>query len=108
MPATDKPAQLPLIEAAYLAFRAPAESIDDPPSLDETRTYVIKATAFEMKVKRMKDGELRNVINLDIEEIYEEGKQPPESKRQPGLFAVESDEDGEAEDEVEDEAEGEE
>lgn len=86
-----KAAQLPLIESAYLKFRAPVEMLDNPPAKGDTCTFVIEATCYEIKSTDMKDGEERNVISLQVDRIWEEGQKPPGEKNQPGLFAVDGD-----------------
>lgn len=95
----DKPANLPstnaldnlpvqgaLIESAVVKFTGNGGALDDPPGLDEQRTYIVKATCVGHDHRLRKDGEERVTAVMEIDACWERGKQPDADKNQGSLF----------------------
>lgn len=97
---TDKPQDLPTtnalddipddlldIPAAYLSFGTSPCALDDPPEIDEVRTYIVRVRCTGKTEKERTDGEMRHGRQLAIQACWESGKQPPNTdENQPGLF----------------------
>jgi hypothetical protein len=66
--------------AAYLVFGSSPEAFENPPAVDDIRTYVVKTvcTGEHGPLKR-KDGELRHTRTLQVIGCWESGKQPPDT-----------------------------
>ncbi|CPR79488.1 hypothetical protein [Mycobacteroides abscessus] len=87
------PLQQPLIEAAYAKFTGQsAGALEDPPALDEERTYVVTAKCVEHKTRRRKDAEERLTTTMEIVTMHEQGKAPAKDDSQGSLY--DQDEDG--------------
>jgi hypothetical protein len=71
------PIQGALIEEAVVQFSGNSRDlIENPPELDDERTYVVKATCVEVKNKRRDDGEVRTTVVMHIDSCHEQGKVP--------------------------------
>lgn len=83
----DKPIQGALIEAAFVRFSgSSAVALDDPPELDEPRTYIVKATCKSVNHALRKDNEERVTVVMEIDSCYEQGKVPIVDDNQASLF----------------------
>lgn len=99
---TDMPDNLtqePLIEAAFIKFSGTSNgTLDDPPALDEERTYVVKAICKAQHKDRRADNEDRLTVTMGITAVWEQGKVPIVDEAQPSLFddamAAEGDDEG--------------
>lgn len=89
--ALDKqPIQGALIEAAFVKFAGTsASALDDPPELDEARTYIVKATCTAVHHELRRDNEERITITMAIDSLYEQGKVPIVDEQQGSLYAIE-------------------
>lgn len=82
-----QPVQGALIEAAFVRFNGSSNgALEDPPALDEERTYIVKATCIELKHKRNKDHEERVTAVMEIDSCFERGKVPIVDENQGSLF----------------------
>jgi len=79
--------QEPLIEAARVKITGGLSdsALGDPPELEESRTYIVKARCVDRHYKII-DGEKRLICYMAQESIYERGKVPIVDENQPGLF----------------------
>ena len=77
----------PLIEASRVKFAGmSSDSLEDPPKLDEARTYTVQATCTAITRERMKDGEMRLVAKMQVDELREGTGPKPAAESDPGLF----------------------
>jgi hypothetical protein len=77
----------PLIEASRVKFAGmSSDSLEDPPKLDEARTYTVEATCTAITRERMKDGEMRLVAKMQVDELWEGSGPKPAAESEPGLF----------------------
>jgi len=77
----------PLIEASRVKFAGmSSDSLADPPKLDEARTYTVEATCTAITRERMKDGEMRLVAKMQVDELWEGAGPKPAAESEPGLF----------------------
>ncbi len=89
----------PLIEASRVKFAGmSSDSLEDPPKLDEARTYTVEATCTAITRERMKDGEMRLVAKMQVDELWEGTGPKPAAESEPGLFDEAGDDWGEEED----------
>lgn len=87
------PGQEPLIEAARVQFAGMSlDSLDQPPDLDDVMTFEVKATCTGVLLKRMKDGELRRVRIMEVNEVTALGG-AVKPERDPELTYLDSDAD---------------
>jgi hypothetical protein len=85
-----RPIQGALIEAAWVKFAGTSHiALEDPPELDEGRTYIVKATCRKVETTLRKDNEERHAVVMEIDTIYEQGKVPIVDEKQPSLFEAE-------------------
>lgn len=90
---TVMPNQEPLLEAARVRFVGMSlDSLDEPPELDDTMTFEVKATCTGRLRERMRDGELRRVAIMTVDEVTALGSST-HPERDPELSY--GDEDGE-------------
>ncbi len=83
-----KTVQGALIEAAWVKFAGSSVvALDDPPELDESRVYIVKATCRKRENTLRKDHEERLAVTMEIDSCYERGKVPIVDEDQPSLFA---------------------
>lgn len=76
-----------LIESAWVKFAGTSHiALEDPPELDEPRTYIVKATCKKVETTLRKDNEERHAVVMEIDSIYERGKVPIVDDKQPTLF----------------------
>lgn len=94
----DLPAQGALIEAAVVKFTGNGGALDDPPNLEEQRTYIVKATCVGHDHRLRKDGEERVTAIMEIDACWEKGKQPDVDQNQGSLFPTGDADDGDDED----------
>jgi len=85
------PVQGALIESAVVKFTGNGGALDDPPQLEEQRTYVVKATCVGHDHRLRKDGEERVTAIMEIDSCYEKGKQPDVDTNQGSLFTETAD-----------------
>lgn len=86
------PLQQPLIDAAYVRFTgSSAGALEDPPELDETRTYVVTATCKQVNHSMRKDNEERVTTVMEISVLHEQGKTPAKAAEDPALFDEDED-----------------
>lgn len=72
-----QPMQGALIEASFVTFAGTSGGmIEDPPDLDDERTYIVKASCKEVKRARRKDNEERVTTVMEITSVFEQGKVP--------------------------------
>jgi len=77
----------PLIEASRVKFAGmSSDSLEDPPKLDEARVYTVEATCTAITRERMKDGEMRLVAKMQVDELWEGTGPKPAAEAEPGLF----------------------
>lgn len=92
VPSTDvfaQPHQGALIEAAVVKFTGNSgDLIDNPPNLDEERTYYVKAKCTKQENTRRDDGEIRTTVTMKLTEVYERGKVPIVDENQPSMFGA--------------------
>lgn len=89
VPSTDstKPVQGALIEAAFVKFAgSSADVLEDPPGLDEARTYIVQAKCKKVETTLRADHEERLTVTMEILSCYEKGKVPIVDEPQPSLF----------------------
>jgi len=82
------PDDLLQVPAAYLVFGSSPDAFENPPTVDDVRTYVVRTvcTGVHGPIKR-KDGELRYTRTLSVIGCWESGKQPPNADaNQSGLI----------------------
>jgi hypothetical protein len=75
-----------LIEAAFVTFSGTSSgTLDNPPELDDERTYIVRASCKEVKRAIRKDKEERATVVMDIKWLYEQGRVPVagDSNQQP-------------------------
>lgn len=87
------PTQGALIESAVVKFSGNGGALEDPPALEEQRTYIVKATCVGHDHRLRKDGEERITAIMEIDSCWEKGKQPDVDKNQGSLFPTADDED---------------
>lgn len=81
------PIQQPLIDGAYVRFAGTSAGVlEDPPALDEERTYIVKARCKQFNRSIRADAEERVTTVMQIESLYEQGKTPTATQDQPGLY----------------------
>ena len=61
------------------------DALPDPPKRGESKTYIVKATCSEARIKKV-NGSDRLVCVMDMEMVYEQGKVPIVDDAQPMLF----------------------
>ncbi|MCV7100055.1 hypothetical protein [Mycobacterium palustre] len=72
---------------AYLWFGTSPCAVENPPEIDEVRTYIVRVRCTGKTEKERTDGEMRHGRQLSIQACWESGKQPPNTDDdQPGLF----------------------
>jgi hypothetical protein len=72
---------------AYLSFGTSPSPVEEPPEIDEVRTYIIRARCTGKTETERTDGEMRHGRKLQIQACWESGKKPPAADdAQPGLF----------------------
>jgi hypothetical protein len=80
------PGQEPLLDAARIQFAGMSmDSLEEPPDLDDVMTFEVKATCTGVLLKRMKDGELRRVRIMHVNEVTPLGE-PAKPETPPNLF----------------------
>jgi hypothetical protein len=88
-----------LIEAAFVRFSGGSgAALESPPAKGEQRTYIVKATCIKHIDEVRKDNEDRLTVVMDIDSLWEKGKQPDVDQNQGSLFGDDEttdDEDGE-------------
>lgn len=68
---------------AYLSFGSSPRAVVKPPHMDEIVEYRVKVECTGARKKRMKDGELRYVRDLEIISIARAGEEfPPDANEQ--------------------------
>jgi hypothetical protein len=84
-----KSLQIPAIDASWVKFTGTSgDLIDNPPAIDESRTYVVKATCTGHDFRKRADGENRVVAIMEIDSCDERGKVPIVDEKQPSLYSV--------------------
>lgn len=88
-----------LIEAVRVKFVDMAmDSLDEAPEIDDEMTFEVKAVCVGSGTKRMKDGELRRVVDMRVVALKPTSG-PITPTGEPDLFAVaDGDADGDDED----------
>ena len=83
----NQPIQGALIEAAFVRFAGSSTvALDDPPELDESRTYIVKATCVKRLTELRKDKEELLSVTMKIDSCYEQGKVPIVNENQGSLY----------------------
>ncbi len=97
----DLPDDLLSVAPAYLSFGTSPAPLDNPPEIDEVRTYLVRVRCNGKTEKERTDGEMRHGRQLSIQAVWLPGHKPPaaDDDDQPALF----DDDGEPTDEEGDE-----
>lgn len=86
--AASKPVQGALIEAAFVKFSGTSGGeLDDPPKLDDERTYIVTGKCKKVESVLRADHEERFTVTMEITSCYERGKVPIVDEAQPSLFA---------------------
>lgn len=89
-----KALQLEAIEATFVKFTGTSgELLDNPPAVDEERTYIVKAKCAGFDIRKRKDGERRVVAIMEVTACNERGRTPIVDER-PALYSVTYDDDG--------------
>lgn len=100
--------QIPAIDATWVRFTGTSgDVIDNPPAIDEERTYILKGVCTGYDLRKRADKENRVVAIMDITSCYERGKVPIVDENQGSLFpppaaepSGDGDEDQEGEDDI--------
>lgn len=83
----EEPRQGVIIDAAYVRFAGTSTgSLDDPPELEESRIYIVKATCVGIDRRLRKDSEERVTVVMEIDWLHEKGKAPVLEDNQQPLF----------------------
>lgn len=83
----DLPDDLLSTPAAYLSFGTGPCALEDPPEIDEVRTYIVRCRCTGKTEKERTDGEMRHGRQLAIQAVWIPGQQPPSTDDdQPGLL----------------------
>ena len=83
----DIPDDLLSVPPAYLSFGQSPATLEDPPEIGDSKTYVVRVKCVGQSCSERQDGELRYGRKLTILGCHESGKQPPsDDGDQPGLF----------------------
>ncbi len=86
-PAGSKPVQGALIEAAFVKFAGTSGGeLDDPPKLDDERTYIVTGKCKKVESVLRADHEERFTVTMEIQSCYERGKVPIVDEAQQSLF----------------------
>lgn len=73
----EEPRQGVLIDAAYVRFSGSSSgTLDNPPELEEERTYIVRATCTAVNRTVRKDKEERVTTVMEIQWLYEQGRAP--------------------------------
>lgn len=90
VPSTDtykQPVQGALIDAAFVKFAGTSGGeLEDPPTLDEVRTYVVQSKCKKIETTLRADHEERLTVTMEILSCFEQGKVPIVDEPQPSLF----------------------
>lgn len=87
-----------LTPVAYIGLSATNVKIENPPSLEDSGTLMIRWTCTDSGNKLMKDGEIRPKRTLTVTSAWWPGNRPlPEDPNQGALFEDEVDEANKAE-----------
>lgn len=90
-PVTQNPAPEALIEAVRVKFVDMAmDSLETPPVIDDVMTFEVRAVCVGSGTKRMKDGELRRVVDMRVLNLAVTSG-PTAPKSEPNLFDKDDD-----------------
>ncbi|MGH3994724.1 MAG: hypothetical protein ACRDSN_19955 [Pseudonocardiaceae bacterium] len=71
------------------------DSLEDPPEIDDERTFVVRTRCVGNGRQRMKDGELRHTRSMEVLTLEPQGP-PAKPAATPNPFGIDGDGDGDS------------